>query len=45
MPISGLYAMASSFLKYAQGDYAQLQSYVKAQVEGLEMCKTFLTVK
>jgi isopentenyl-diphosphate delta-isomerase len=45
MPISGLYAMASSFLKYAQGDYAQLQAYVKAQVEGLEMCKTFLTVK
>jgi len=32
-------------LKYAQEDYAPLQAYVHAQVEGLEMCKTFLTVK
>ena len=45
LPISGLYAMASAFLKYAQEDYGQLRDYVGAQVEGLEICKTFLTVK
>lgn len=45
LPLSGLYAMASAFLVHARDDYSALQSYVKAQVEGLEMCKTFLTVK
>ncbi len=45
MSMSGMYAMASAFLTYAQGKYEPLQAYVKAQVEGLEMCKTFLTVK
>ena len=40
-----IYGQASGFLKYARGDYGQLQNYVKEQVEGLSLAAAFLRVK
>jgi isopentenyl-diphosphate delta-isomerase len=40
-----IYGMASTFLKYAQEDYGQLQKYIEGQVRGLEMAYAYLTVK
>jgi len=45
LSLPSLYAQASPFLKYAQGDYQTLCDYVETQIEGLRMCKAFLTVK
>lgn len=40
-----VYGQASGFLKHAQGEYAELQSYVQAQVRGLELANAFLRVR
>jgi hypothetical protein len=37
--------MASTFLKYAQEDYENLQKFIEGQVRGLEMAWSYLTVK
>jgi len=43
--IPAVYGQASGFLRHAQGDYADLQAYVSAQVRGLELANAFLRVK
>ncbi len=43
--LPAVYGQASGFLRHAQGDYAQLQAYVAAQVRGLELAGAFLKVK
>lgn len=40
-----IYGQASAFLRYAQEDYEQLQTYVQAQARGLKVAKTFLRLK
>jgi len=40
-----IYGQASSFLKKSMGDYETLQAHVTAQIEGLKMANTFLTIK
>lgn len=37
-----VYGQASGFLKHAQGNYAELQSYIQAQIRGLELAHAFL---
>jgi isopentenyl-diphosphate delta-isomerase len=43
--LPAVYGQASSFLKYARGDYDALQRYVRAQVNGLALAHAFLRVK
>ena len=43
--LPAIYAQASAFLKYSQGDYAELQQFVTAQIEGFRMARNFLTLK
>ncbi len=43
--LPAIYAQASAFLKYSQGDYADLQQFVKSQIEGYRMAKNFLTLR
>ncbi len=43
--LPAVYGQASSFLKHAQGDYAELHAYITAQVRGLELAGAFLNVK
>lgn len=43
--LPAIYAQASAFLKYSQGDYSDLQQFVKAQIEGYNMAKSFLTLR
>ncbi len=40
-----VYGQASSFLKHAIGSYEELQKHVHAQVEGLRLAHTLLTVR
>ena len=40
-----IYGQASSFLKNAMGDYEDLRTHVKNQIDGLRMAHSFLTVK
>ncbi|MCA0236727.1 MAG: isopentenyl-diphosphate delta-isomerase [Bacteroidetes bacterium] len=40
-----VYGQASGFLKHAQGDYTDLQAYVQAQVQGLELAYAFLRTR
>lgn len=40
-----IYGQASAFLKYARGDYQVLHSFVRSQVEGLQLAQNFLKVK
>jgi len=40
-----IYGQASTFLKYARGDYEELYNYVSTQVEGLKLAKNYLKVK
>jgi len=42
---NAVYGQASSFLKHAMGDYQELQKYVQAQIEGLKLAHTLLTVR
>ncbi len=43
--LPAVYGQASGFLKYARGEYAELQTFVEAQVRGLELAHAFLHVK
>ncbi len=43
--LPAVYGQASGFLKHAQGDYEELQSYVQSQVRGLELAHAFLTAR
>ena len=40
-----VYGQASSFLRHARGPYEELQAYVAAQVEGLELAHAFLRLR
>ena len=40
-----VYGQASSFLKHAMGSYEELQKHVHAQVQGLRLAHTLLTVR
>ncbi len=44
-PLPAVYGQASGFLKHARGDYAELQAFVQAQLQGLALAKAFLTIK
>lgn len=43
--LPAIYGQASGFLKHAQGDYKTLQTYVAAQIEGLELAQAFLKIR
>jgi len=43
--LPAVYGMASAFLKHAREDYAQLREFVAAQVKGLEMAYSYLTLR
>lgn len=43
--IPAVYGQASVFLKYAQGDYAELQTFVQSQIRGLELANAFLQAR
>jgi len=43
--LPAVYGMASTFLKYAMGDYDQLRDFVHAQVKGLEMAYAYLSIR
>ena len=43
--LPSVYGQASSFLKYARGDYQELRLYISMQVKGLLLARDFLTVK
>lgn len=43
--LPAVYGQASSFLKYARGDYDQLHDYVSQQIKGLEMAYAYLRIK
>jgi isopentenyl-diphosphate Delta-isomerase len=43
--LPAVYGQASSFLKYAIGDYSQLHDYVSQQMKGLEMAYAYLRIK
>lgn len=43
--LPAVYGQASSFLKHARGEYAELRTFVEAQVRGLELAQAFLRVK
>lgn len=40
-----LYGQAKAFLEHARGDYEDLQSWVKGQIDGLAMAHSYLTIK
>lgn len=40
-----IYAQASAFLRYSQGEYSELQQFVSAQIEGYRMATNYLTLK
>ena len=42
--LPAIYAQASAFLQYSQGDYKVLQNYVEAQLKGLRIAKAFLRI-
>lgn len=43
--LPAIYGMASTFLKYARGDYDQLRDFVHSQVKGLEMAYAYLSIR
>lgn len=43
--LPAIYAQASVFLKYSQGDYFDLQQFVNYQIEGYRMAKSYLSLK
>jgi isopentenyl-diphosphate delta-isomerase len=43
--LPAVYGQASGFLKHARGEYAELQSFVQAQVRGMELAQAFLVVR
>lgn len=43
--LPAIYAQASVFLKYSQGEYSELQQFVASQIEGYRMAANYLTLK
>lgn len=43
--LKAVYGQASSFLKYARGDYQPLQQYIQNQIRGLEMAEAYLRIR
>ena len=43
--LTAVYGMASTFLKYAQEDYAKLHDFVQTQVKGLELAQAYLSIR
>lgn len=43
--LPAIYGQASTFLKYARGDYEDLRKFVKYQVKGLEMAYAYLRIR
>lgn len=43
--LPGVYGQASAFLRYAQGDYQDLQQFVAGQVNGLKFARAFLRIR
>jgi isopentenyl-diphosphate delta-isomerase len=43
--LPAIYGQASTMLKYAREDYAQLREYIQYQIKGLQMAYTYLTIK
>ncbi len=43
--LPAIYGQASSFLRYARGDYDKLQEYINYQVKGLQLAEAYLTLK
>ena len=43
--LPAIYAQASLFLQYSQGEYAVLQQFVSDQIEGYKMAQSYLTLK
>jgi isopentenyl-diphosphate delta-isomerase len=43
--LPSIYGQASGFLKHARGEYELLQSYVKNQIDGLNLAYSYLRVK
>ncbi len=43
--LPAIYGMASEFLKHAQGDYDELREFAQAQVKGLEMAYSYLSIR
>jgi isopentenyl-diphosphate Delta-isomerase len=45
LTVPAIYGQASAFLKHAQGDYADLKTFIEMQIRGLELAEAFLKVK
>lgn len=45
LTLPAIYGQASAFLKYAQGDYADLKAFIEMQIRGLELAEAFLRIK
>jgi isopentenyl-diphosphate Delta-isomerase len=45
LQLPAVYGQAAAFLKHAQGDYADLHTFIDAQIQGLELAEAFLTVR
>ena len=43
--LPSIYAMASAFLKHAQGDYETLRSFIEREARGLALAQAFLRVR
>ncbi len=43
--LPAIYAQASLFLKYSRGDYSKLQQFIKDQIDGYKMAKSYLTLR
>ncbi len=43
--VPSIYGMASEFLKYARGEYEELEEFVSKHIDGLRMAKAFLRIK
>jgi len=43
--LPSIYGQASALLKHAQGDYAELEYYIKNQIRGLQLAEAYLQVR
>ena len=43
--LPAIYAQASLFLKFSQGEYSELQQFVFDQIEGYKMAESYLTLR
>jgi isopentenyl-diphosphate delta-isomerase len=43
--LPAIYGQASGFLRFARGDYHELQSYVASQINGLKFASAFLQIR